>query len=122
MVEGGWNDLLNITENAAALDPTRDRYAYGFRTVFEPAYYQVLSGLDISFPIGLGYNPMGKSPVDPIFNGGGADHGGDWNVGIKATYLQTWRMGLTYTNYFGDSNTQTLADRDFISLYIERTF
>jgi Protein of unknown function (DUF1302) len=120
--EAGWNYLADTTDNDAALDPTRDRYAYGFRTLFEPAYYQVLSGVDITVPIGLGFNPKGNSSVDPIFNGGGADNGGDWNVGIKVTYLQAWKLGLTYTSYFGDEDTQELADRDFISLYIQRTF
>jgi hypothetical protein len=120
--EVGWNYLMETTNNSAALDPTRDRHAFGFRGVFEPAYYQVLSGLDLTVPIGLGYNPKGKSSVDPIFNGGGADKGGDWNVGIKVTYLQTWYAGLTYTSYFGDEETQKLADRDFISFYIQRTF
>jgi hypothetical protein len=120
--EVGWNYLNNVTENDAARDPTRDRHAIGFRMLFEPAYYQVLSGVDLTVPIGFGFNPMGKSSVDPIFNGGGADNGGDWNVGVKVTYLQTWKIGLTYTNYFGNAQTQTLADRDFISFYIQRTF
>ncbi len=120
--EVGWNYLIDTTENDAALDPTRDDYAFGIRALFEPAYYQVLSGVDLTVPIGVGYNPKGKSPVDPIFNGGGADEGGDWNIGIRLTYLQTWKFGLTYTNYFGDEDTQTLADRDFISLYVQRTF
>ncbi len=120
--EVGWNYLVNTTKNPEALDPTRDRNALGFRMLFEPAYYQVFSGVDLTVPIGLGYNPLGKSSVDPIFNGGGADNGGDWNVGIKVTYLQAWKFGLTYTNYFGNAQTQTLADRDFISFYIQRTF
>jgi hypothetical protein len=120
--EIGWNYLMETTKNSDALDPTRDRQAFGFRGVFEPAYYQVLSGVDLTVPIGLGYNPKGKSSVDPIFNGGGADKGGDWNVGIKVTYLQTWYAGLTYTSYFGDEKTQKLADRDFISCFIQRTF
>lgn len=122
LAEVGWNYLIDTTENDAALDPARDDYAIGIRTLFEPAYYQVISGVDLTVPIGVGYNPKGKSPVDPIFNGGGADEGGDWNIGIKVTYLQTWKCGLTYTNYFGDEDTQMLADRDFISLYIQRTF
>lgn len=122
LAEVGWNYLIDTTDNDAALDPSRDDYAVGIRTLFEPAYYQVISGVDLTVPIGAGYNPKGKSPVDPIFNGGGADEGGDWNIGLKVTYLQTWKFGLTYTNYFGDEDTQTLADRDFISLYIQRTF
>jgi hypothetical protein len=120
--EVGWNYLVDTTKNPRALDPTRDRHAVGFRLLFEPAYYQVFSGVDLTVPIGLGFNPMGKSSVDPIFNGGGADEGGDWNVGVKLTYLQNWKFGLTYTSYFGDEETQTLADRDFISFYVQRTF
>ncbi|MBI5594299.1 MAG: DUF1302 domain-containing protein [Deltaproteobacteria bacterium] len=121
VAEAGYVCLINTTKNEAALDPTRDNYALGFRTVFEPAYYQVFPGIDITVPFGLGYNPKGRSPVDLKFNGG-ADAGGDFSVGLKVDYLQVWKFGLTYTNYFGSEDTQHLADRDFVTFSIQRTF
>jgi hypothetical protein len=122
MGEIGYNYLMDITENESALDPTRDDYALGFRIVFEPAYYQLIQNADIRVPIGLGYNPAGKSPVDLKFNNGGADRGGDVSVGLNIDYLQVWRFGIKYTNFFGSSDTQTLKDRDFISVSAQRTF
>ncbi|MFH0725580.1 MAG: DUF1302 domain-containing protein [Pseudomonadota bacterium] len=105
-----------------AFDSTRDDYALGFRFVFEPAYYQVFSGIDIMVPIGLGYSPKGRSPVDLKFNGGGADQGGDISIGLNIDYLTVWKFGLKYTNYFGSDDTQHLGDRDFISFSAQRSF
>jgi hypothetical protein len=122
LAEVGWDYLESVTENDDALDPTRDRWALGFRMLFEPAYYQVFQGIDIRVPIGLGYNPRGRSPVDLKFNNGGADEGGDVSVGLNVDYLQVWKFGIKYTNFFGGRNTQTLADRDFITLSVQRTF
>ena len=122
MAEVGYTYLVDITENESAFDPTRDDYAFGIRMTFEPAYYQVVSGLDLTVPIGVGYNPAGKSPVDPQFNVTGADEGGDFSVGIAGIYHSNWRTGITYTNYFGSTDTQALADRDFVSVYVQRTF
>ncbi len=122
MAEIGYTYLLDTTKNESAFDPTRDDYALGLRMTFEPNYYQVFSGFDMTLPIGVGYNPAGKSPVDTKFNVTGADEGGDFNIGVTGIYRNTWRMGISYTNYFGSSGTQTLADRDLISLYVQRTF
>lgn len=122
LAEIGYTYLLDITKNESAFDPTREDYAVGLRLTFEPSYYQVFSGFDLSLPIGIGYNPAGKSPVDTKFNVTGADEGGDFNVGLAGIYRNTWRMGISYTNYFGSSDTQTLADRDLVSIYVQRTF
>ena len=120
--EVGYTDLLRTTENESAADPSRDDWALGFRMTFEPAYYQVFPGIDISIPLGLGYNVGAKSPVDLKFNGGGADHGGDFSIGVNLDYYQQWKFSLKYTDYFGDDPTQTLADRDFITFSVKRTF
>lgn len=114
--------LVGITKNSDAFDQTRDDYAIGFRVVLEPAYYQVFSGIDLKVPIGLGYTPAGRSPVDLKFNNGGAVGGGDVSIGLNVDYLQVWKFGIKYTNFFGGRGTQTLADRDFVSLSIQRTF
>jgi hypothetical protein len=117
------NPLINpMNPNERAFDTTRDDYAYGFRMVLEPAYYQVFSGIDIRVPIGFGYSPKGRSPVDLKFNNGGADEGGDVSVGLDIDYLTVWKFGVKYTNYFGSDDTQHLGDRDFISFIAQRTF
>jgi hypothetical protein len=90
--------------------------------VLEPSYYQVFPGADLAVPIGYGYSPKGKSSVSAKFNAGGAHHGGDWSVGLNVTYLQVWKVGLKYTEYFGPVETQALGDRDFISFSLQRSF
>ena len=139
MAEAAWNRVLSITHNpvngagVAALDPNATRDAWAFRGLFEPAYRQVLPGLDLSVPVGLGYSPSGSRSmaIGPgLFP---ADGGGDVSVGISGTYLDSWRFSLSYTQFFGSQNTfmnaanaytyqQSLADRDFIAFSLRTTF
>lgn len=128
--EVAWNRALSVTDNREVVDPNTTRDAWGFRVVFTPTYRQVLPQLDLSVPVGLGYSPKGASRAVGAF---GVDRGGDFNIGVKGTWMQDWNFGVTYTNYFGDrghflntrneySFDQPLADRDFISAFISRTF
>ncbi|WP_338759553.1 DUF1302 family protein [Massilia sp. METH4] len=130
--EVAWNRRTSITKNAAALDPNSTRSAWSLRTIYEPSYRQVRPGLDISVPVGLGYSPSGRSSVVGAFS---TPRSGDVNVGINGTYLDAWRIGLSYTHYFGSANTflvpislanqtygQGLKDRDYIALSVRRTF
>ena len=119
--EVAWAHLASITKNPSAFDTTRQRDAYATRFILEPAYYQVFAGWDFTVPVGLGYNPRGKSVADLKFNGG-ADQGGDFSIGLTATYLAVWKSSLSYTDYFGHSDTQTLKDRNFVSFAVQRTF
>jgi hypothetical protein len=133
MAEVAWNRRLEIDKNEEALDPNTDSDALGLRFVFTPTYRQVLPGLDLGVPLGLGYNPQGRSSVVPAFNNSGADKGGDVSLGLNFTYLNTWKANLRYTHYFGSEGTflddtnarsfdMNLKDRDFVSIAISRTF
>nr|WP_230976801.1 DUF1302 domain-containing protein [Pseudothauera rhizosphaerae] len=133
--ELGWNRLLKVTKNRPALDPNATRDAWGVRFIFEPNYYQVLPGLDVSVPIGLGYNPQGRSSVVGGFNGG-AHEGGDLSIGVKGEYLKNLRLSLGYTHFFGATKTtllpegggyvqnfgQALKDRDYVSFSAQYSF
>jgi hypothetical protein len=133
--EIAWNRRLSVTRNAAALDPNSTRDAGAIRVVFEPAYYQVLSGLDITVPIGIGYGLFGKSSV--INPGFSVYHGGDMSFGVNGEYQKVWKFGLNYTHFYGPAagvigppNSsvqaftygQALKDRDFVTLTVQRTF
>ncbi|WP_218196315.1 MULTISPECIES: DUF1302 family protein [unclassified Pseudomonas] len=61
--EIAWNRLLSVSKNREALEPSASRDASALRMVFEPSYYQVFSGLDVSLPVGLGYGISGRSSV-----------------------------------------------------------
>ncbi|MBT0962950.1 DUF1302 domain-containing protein [Denitromonas iodatirespirans] len=136
LFELAWNRVLSVTKNKAALDPNTTRDAWGGRMIFSPAYFQVLPGLDIEVPIGLGYNFAGRSGAIANFNGG-ASYGGDFSLGLNGTYQNTWKFGVSYVRFIGDefsfvtpqnsagpvlSFKQTRKDRDFISFNIQRTF
>lgn len=144
--ELAWNRTLSVTKDIFApyagsglggLDPHTTKDAFAFRVQFEPQYFQVLPGLDLSIPISLGYNFGGRSSA--IFNfAGGASDAGDYSIGLKGKYQSVWNMALTYTNYFGRAATfteattsasvrqltfaQSLKDRAYVSFTASRTF
>ncbi|HSW24738.1 MAG TPA: DUF1302 family protein, partial [Burkholderiaceae bacterium] len=127
--EIAWNRRLSITKNAAALNPNASRDASNIRIIFEPKYRQVMSGLDLSVPVGVGYGLSGNSSVVGAFL---SQHTGDLSIGLNGAYLDVWRFGLNVTHYFGSaapfidgghrSWKQSSADRDFLSFNLRRTF
>lgn len=138
--EVAWNRRLSITKNGAALDPNVTRDALALRFIFEPQYFQVFPGVDLSVPIGLGYNPYGRSSAVGAFNGG-ASKGGDFSVGVTADIQKRVKASINYVHYFGSANAlltsnsvdpargllmltgaQSLRDRNFISFSIQTTF
>ncbi|SEN92982.1 Protein of unknown function [Duganella sp. CF517] len=134
--EIAWNRATSV-DFQGALDPNTTRDATAARVIFEPAYFQVIDGLDLTIPIGVGYNIDGRSRAIFNFNGG-AEHGGDFNIGINATYHQDWKFGISYVKFLGGTGTflknnpatntpmlsyaQSLKDRDYISFNIKRSF
>jgi hypothetical protein len=136
LAELAYNKRLDITDNEAALAQNSTEDAWALRMIFEPTYFQVLTGLDLSVPMGMGWNIAGRSSAIGNFNGG-SSAAGDMSVGLKGVYRTVWNAGLSYVKYFGSEETftvphnspgphlsfaQTLADRDFISFYITRAF
>ena len=117
-------------DRGGVLNPNGDRDAWNMRLIFSPKYRQVLAGLDLSVPMVLGYGLHGNSLAVGSFMG---EDTGDLSVGVEGTYLDIWRFGFNYTNFFGpvdntiDENghgsyKQSNADRDNISFNIRRTF
>jgi len=121
------------------LDPNTTRDAWAFRMLFEPQYFQVLPGLDLSIPVGVGYNFGGRSSAVANF-AGGASNAGDYSIGIKGKYQGVWNVALVYSDFFGPAKTftetlvagtgsprqltfaQTLKDRANLSFTVSRTF
>ncbi len=136
LTELAYNRTLEVTENESALAQNTTNDALAGRMIFEPTYFQVLTGLDVSVPLGVGWNIAGRSSAIGNF-AGGTSEAGDLSIGLGFTYQSVWKAGLTYVKYFGSEETytvphnsatphlsfdQTLADRDFISFFISRTF
>lgn len=129
--ELAFNRRLSITKNATQLDPNVTRDASALRFIFEPEYFQVLPGLDLKVPVGVGYGLSGISSV----NGAGlpARRTGDISIGLKGEYQHVWNASLTYTHFYGKgggvvnglgqlSGNQVYKDRDFVALSVQRTF
>ncbi|MFH0728072.1 MAG: DUF1302 domain-containing protein [Pseudomonadota bacterium] len=136
LAELAYNTRLDITDNEAALAQNTSKEAWALRMIFEPTYFQVLTGLDLAVPMGVGWNFSGRSSAISNFNGG-SSKAGDMSVGLGFTYRTVWKAGLSYVKYFGSEDTftvphnapgphlsfaQTLADRDFVSFYFTRAF
>jgi hypothetical protein len=129
LAEVAFNRLLSITKTPAALDPNARRDAVAMRAVFSPQQLNILPGLDLATPIGLGYSPHARSSVVPGF---GVQNGGDLSLGLNATYQQVWDLRLTYVRYLGtpgpssylglQTYLQALKDRNFVSLSLQRAF
>jgi hypothetical protein len=117
--EMGGQGVAGYIENRAAADPTRGRWAIGLRTIFTPTYFNVLPNLDLNVPITLAYNPWGKSPIAG-FNGG-PHNGGLVSVGLSPQFRTVWIGNFQFTHYFGRNDFQTLGDRDYVSLSVQRT-
>jgi hypothetical protein len=121
--EVGGENLFAITKNKQNFDTAASQHAaFGIRAVGSATYFEVLSGLDLTPSIGLGWNFMGKSPDTIAFNDTGIDRGGDLTLGISYTYMNLWHGGITYSRSIAPPGRDVMADRDFVSVNVQRTF
>lgn len=135
--EIGANHLMTFDNKAPglALNPTSTHTAVAARFIFEPSFFHVLPGLDISTPFGAGFGIYGNSALGSHLAGFDPANTADLSIGIKASYRSVWKVSLTYNRYVGPteqvtapgvlralSYAQDLADRDFVSLSLKRTF
>lgn len=112
------NRVLEVTRNPAARDHTRNTLAIALRGVFEPQYFNVFPGADVSIPMGFGYGLLGNSAIDGAQNA----KAGDVEFGVRMLYRSVWEASLTVTHYLGSWTRQPFADRDYLSFSIRRTF
>lgn len=119
--EIGGHKVMKVTRNEANIDNTRVRKAFGAAVTFEPKWYQVLPGTDVSMPINVSWNFSGASVVDPSFAGGAA-HGGSLSLGMKFTYEGKWRGGVNYTRYTARDGASPYLDRDYLSANVSYSF
>ena len=116
--ELGANSILTIKQNRSDLDLSEDRAAVNIRASFEPRYFEVVPGLDISLPIGASYEPVGR--YGPSYSENA--HTGDLEAGISAIYASEWKMRLSYNYFYGEPVRQPMVDRNFVAFSVERTF
>lgn len=140
--EIAYNRLMSVTHDPvsatglAAKNTTSTRGHSAVRFVFQPEYFQVLPGVDMQVPIGVGYGISGRSAIFQMV----PEHGGDISVGINADIQRIWKLSFNYKHFFGDdgpapvlasedaaassyaSYDQYYGDRDFVALTVQRSF
>jgi hypothetical protein len=112
------NDLIEVTGGHPYVLTGRTHFAVSAQAVFTPTWFQVLPGLDVGLPVGLGYTPLGRSSLDTTENAGT----GDATVGVSATYRTVWQAAAAFTHFIGGATDQRLADRDFVTISLARSF
>lgn len=118
--EVAMNHVLSVTANKNALAPGLQATAAAFQVVITPTYYDVLPSLNVTFPLGITYDFLGRSEIDSsMYHGNGI-----FNIGVTGTYKVNWIASLTYQDYLGAPNTSYngLADRGYISLNLQHSF
>jgi hypothetical protein len=136
--EVAWNRVLHADDPDQELDAIRTRDATALQFIFTPTYRQVVSGLDISVPLGLRYVVDGNSSVTGL--GWGPRGTGLATVGLEGNYLGVWQFTLGYSHYIGRAEPlvdfsplltngaphftrgNVLADRNNVALSLRRTF
>lgn len=114
------NHVLGGIKNKAALSPGLQGTAAAFDLGIAPTYYNVVSNLDVTIPVSITYDFLGRSEMDTsIYHGNGV-----FDVGVTGTYRHTWIASLSYQDYLGKPNTtyNQIADRGFVSLNLQHTF
>jgi hypothetical protein len=121
------NHLINVSRNRwaaapglTALNTGGQATAGAFDVGFTPTYNNVLPNLEITLPVSVEYNYLGRSYVDrSLYHGTGT-----FDAGVTATYRVNWIASLSYQDYLGkpDALYNTLADRGFVSLNLQHTF
>lgn len=136
VAELAWNRVLRQNDPDLQLDSGRTRDASAIQFVYTPTYRQVLPGLDLGVPVGLRYAISGRSSLTAWDSKGN----GTATIGLEGNYLNAWQFAVAYTHFIGRAvpyvdyspllaggtprfgSGNSLADRNFVSLSVRRTF
>lgn len=131
--ELAYNYRINVN-NKALLDPNTTPSAWAAWLNFEPSYFQVLPGLDLTVPINITYVFGGRSSLGPSIYDFIGENSGSITFGVSGTYRDRYKIGLSYTDFFGRpgpfatgpavyySYQQQWADRDYVALTLSTSF
>ena len=142
IAEFTWSRLQSVTSHAelfkwgnntsSSVDRVTKDYIGG-QLNFEPTWFQVLPGVDLTMPMSGFMGLVGNSAV----SGGGTRHAGTYSAGFTADVFQKYKANLSYVGFFGpmgspDSATgeplngngpyTSLKDRNMVVLTLKATF
>jgi hypothetical protein len=114
-------DYDNFEEKANAFIK-KDKLCSHVAGVFQPTWYQVRPGWDLTALSSISYATSCKQA--PVSAGGNKDVG-NGSLGLAVDINQTWNVALAYNIYFGPQANGTAAfikDRNNVALTVKRTF
>lgn len=103
---------------AGSVPAGRTAFAVAMRGVMTLQYFHVARGVDLAVPLGVGLGVLGRSSVDASQNAGT----GFLSAGVTANFHVVWQGSLSFTHFMGGAGAQPLADRDFATLSVTRSF
>lgn len=117
------NDVVGYTANRQNLAAGLTREGASFEGTVTPAWFPT-SGIEVDAPVGWSTTFVGDSAYDASVAGSGTI-----DVGLKGIYKSNLTFGINYQRYYGPTGydagqvtRQSYLDRDFVSLYIQRSF
>lgn len=120
--DGPNTDLPGYTDPTAPGKQTKgfaDRLSWGYVLSTSVTYQQFVKNVDLKPRIAFSHDVEGTSPspLSQFVNGRMGK-----TFGITATYLSSWSLDASYTNYSGAGNRNLLNDRDFVSITLKHWF
>jgi len=142
IAEFAWNRLDHVTSHpelfkwgnntSSSVDRVTKDYIGG-QINFEPTWYQVFAGMDLSMPLSGYMGLVGNSAV----TSGGTKNAGTYSAGLTADFFQKYKANLSYIGFFGPIGTPdpatgeplngngpytSLKDRNMITLTLKTSF
>lgn len=115
--ETTFNDVVSVTANRDNIVPGTTNDGGSTEMVLDPNWYP-MPNLELDTPIGWSESYIGDSK----FDGGEQAGTGTFNASMRFTYKANLQFGVNYQLYYGSINREPLVDRDFITVYINKTF
>lgn len=94
-------------------------FSWGYRLVTRMDFQSVIGALGLSPRVAFAHDVNGVAPVPA---GNFIDGRKAVTVGMTASYLVTWSLDVSYTNFFDGGAFNQLADRDFVSAFLKYAF
>jgi len=122
--EAGYIRVHDVEPVEGSDDLAKDREAYGYSTQVSADYRDVWPATDLNLKLSFSHMLKGNSPMAGAFGSLTGEHDRRAGVGITATYLQRYQVGLSYAWFLGtpDPTERPLADREYLSLAVKLGF
>lgn len=96
-----------------------DADSWGYRLLAKLVYEDALGPVGLTPRVAWQHDVSGNSPAP---GGNFIENRKAVTVGITATYLASWSLDVSYTNFFGANRYNLINDRDFIQTNIKYSF